>query len=137
MMIETKQNNNVQKYYIAINSRGDVEKIYNSAKELVAQYSYDTWGKVISISDNKGNEITSPNHIGNLNPIRYRGYYYDEEIGLYYLGAYQALVELVFQGVLRGLPTLDHAHISCDIRRSYGWILICVDIGGICNGEKT
>ena len=29
--------------------------------------------------------ITNPEHIGNLNPFRYRGYYYDEETALYYL----------------------------------------------------
>jgi RHS repeat-associated protein len=25
------------------------------------------------------------NHIGNINPMRYRGYYYDRDLGLYYL----------------------------------------------------
>jgi len=44
------------------------------------------------------------------------------------LGAYQTPVELVVQGVLRGLPTLDHAHISCDIRRPYGWIFVYADL---------
>ena len=34
-----------------------------------------------------GNEITNPAHIGHINPIRYRGYYYDTETGLYYLRA--------------------------------------------------
>ena len=29
--------------------------------------------------------ITSSTHIANVNPIRYRGYYYDTEISLYYL----------------------------------------------------
>ena len=32
-----------------------------------------------------GNDITDPNNIGNLNPFRYRGYFYDVETGLYYL----------------------------------------------------
>ena len=40
---------------------------------------------MISITDNNGNAITNPNHIGNLNPFRYRGYYYDTESGFYYL----------------------------------------------------
>ncbi len=35
--------------------------------------------------DKDGNDITSATHIGNLNPFRYRGYYYDTETGLYYL----------------------------------------------------
>ena len=32
-----------------------------------------------------GTENTSSTFIGNVNPIRYRGYYYDAEFGLYYL----------------------------------------------------
>ena len=72
-------------YYYTHNSRGDIVGIYNGAGELKAHYEYDAWGNVISITDNNGNAITSPNHIGNLNPFRYRGYYQDTETGLYYL----------------------------------------------------
>ena len=32
-----------------------------------------------------GFEITDNNHIGILNPLRYRSYYYDHGIGLYFL----------------------------------------------------
>ena len=50
----------------------------------MVKYSYDAWGncKVLNAS---GAEITDANHIGNLNPFRYRGYYYDTETKLYYL----------------------------------------------------
>ena len=72
-------------YYYTHNSRGDIVEIYNGAGELKAHYEYDAWGNVVSITDNNGNAITSPNHIGNLNPFRYRGYYYDTESGFYYL----------------------------------------------------
>ena len=72
-------------YYYTHNSRGDIVEIYNGAGELKAHYEYDAWGNVISITDNNGNAITNPNHIGNLNPFRYRGYYQDTETGLYYL----------------------------------------------------
>ena len=72
-------------YYYTHNSRGDIIGIYNGAGELKAHYEYDAWGNVISITDNNGNAITNPNHIGNLNPFRYRGYYYDTESGFYYL----------------------------------------------------
>ena len=50
----------------------------------MVQYWYDAWGnhKVVNSS---GVEITDQNHIGNLNPFRYRGYYYDRETGLYFL----------------------------------------------------
>lgn len=42
-------------------------------------YSYDSWG---SISSTDGTMASS---LGKLNPLRYRGYCYDEETGLYYL----------------------------------------------------
>ena len=50
----------------------------------MVKYSYDAWGncKVLNAS---GAEITDANHIGNLNPFRYRSYYYDTETKLYYL----------------------------------------------------
>ena len=50
----------------------------------MTQYLYDPWG-VPTVTYPGGTVITNPEHIGNLNPFRYRGYYYDEEIGLYYL----------------------------------------------------
>jgi len=65
--------------YVMTNSQGDVLRIYGGAGELYATYEYDAWGKLVSITDNT--EIG----IGINNPIRYRGYYYDTETGLYYL----------------------------------------------------
>ena len=50
----------------------------------MVKYSYDAWG-YNGVSDINGTEITDENHIGNLNPFRYRGYYYDTETKLYYL----------------------------------------------------
>lgn len=41
----------------------------------------------ISIIDNNGNIITNNNHIVNINPFRYRSYYYDKETNLYYLNS--------------------------------------------------
>ena len=40
--------------------------------------SYDAWGRLLN---------SSTNQIFKANPIRYRGYYYDTESGLYYLGS--------------------------------------------------
>lgn len=59
--------------------------LYNGNGDLVAQYEYDTWGNVLSVKNASGAAITDPNHVGNLNPFRYRGYYLDTETGLYYL----------------------------------------------------
>ena len=88
-------------YYYTHNSRGDIVGIYNGVGELKAHYEYDAWGNVISITDNNGNAITNPNHIGNLNPFRYRGYYQDTETGLYYL-------------MSRYYDTITHRFINAD-----------------------
>lgn len=47
-------------------------------------FAYDAWGTCVVVN-NDGAEIADANHIGNLNPFRYRGYYYDVETKLYYL----------------------------------------------------
>ncbi len=67
---------------------GDVTHIYTTDGTLVARYAYDAWGNH-KIYDVNGNEVTKSmsDHIGNINPIRYRGYYYDTETELYYLEA--------------------------------------------------
>ena len=54
-------------------------------QSLFATYEYDAWGKLISVKDASGNTITSDSNFAILNSIRYRGYYYDTESGLYYL----------------------------------------------------
>ena len=56
---------------------GDVISIITHWGESYGSYTYDAWGNVISQSGS----------IASLNPIRYRGYYYDAETGLYYLGS--------------------------------------------------
>ena len=72
-------------YYFLTNAKGDVELIYGGSGVVLARYTYDSWGNTISIKDGNGEEITDPTNIALLNPIRYRGYYYDSETGLYYL----------------------------------------------------
>ncbi|MBQ7444862.1 MAG: hypothetical protein IJS71_02845 [Clostridia bacterium] len=73
-------------YRYVRNIQGDVTHIINSSGAVVAVYTYDTWGSVVSIKDGSGNDITNDTtSIGYINPIRYRGYYYDKETGFYYL----------------------------------------------------
>ena len=79
------QNGTEYMVYAVCNMRGDVEDLYWGSGNLACHYTYDTWGNVISVTDINGKEITNANHIGLMNPIRYRGYYYDSEIGMYYL----------------------------------------------------
>ena len=64
-------------YYYVLNLQGDVMSIITHWGESYGSYTYDAWGNVLSVSGD----------IANLNPIRYRGYYYDSETGLYYLGS--------------------------------------------------
>ena len=72
-------------YYYAHNWRGDITSIYDAGGNVVAKYEYDAWGNVLTVTNSNNSEITDPNHIANLNPFRYRSYYYDSESGLYYL----------------------------------------------------
>ena len=39
------------------------------------------------MQDGNGQEITSAEYITNLNPFRYRGYYFDSDTGLYYISS--------------------------------------------------
>ena len=65
---------------------GDVTELADRYGNPVAMYTYDPWGAVTSVTDANGNDVSSdPTHIANINPIRYRGYYYDTETGFYFL----------------------------------------------------
>ena len=66
-------------YFYNLNLQGDVVGIYDSTGAEVVNYTYDEWGKILSVTG------TLAGTIGQINPIRYRGYYYDSETGFYYL----------------------------------------------------
>ena len=83
--VRYKNGSTATDYYFVCNWRGDVIRIYDGAGAVVANYNYDAWGNVISVTDANGAAITDSTHIANVNPLRYRGYYYDSETGLYYL----------------------------------------------------
>ena len=105
--------NDVEYYYIK-NAQNDVIAIADKDGKVALKYSYDAWGKVISITDRNGNDINNlkinkfdpttgetiteydengnvivPVHpyvrLAHINPILYRSYYYDKETGWYYL----------------------------------------------------
>ena len=80
---------NYDEYYYQKNLQGDVTKIYKfdygtNSLTLAARYEYDAYGNH-KVQDANGNENKNADFIGNINPIRYRSYYYDVETGLYYL----------------------------------------------------
>ena len=60
-------------------TQGDVICIVDTSGKTVSEYTYNGWGEILNVSNAKDSEI------GTLNPIRYRGYYYDSELNMYYL----------------------------------------------------
>ncbi len=79
--------NNTIYFYIK-NMQDDIIGILDENYNVVAKYSYDSWGNMLSIIDDVGNDISNDNsHIANINPFRYRSYYYDKETKLYYLNS--------------------------------------------------
>jgi len=64
-------------YYYVTNLQGDVVKIVDASGTSQAEYSYNAWGQVISATGT----------LAAVNPIRYRGYYYDKETELYYVSS--------------------------------------------------
>ena len=72
-------------YIYRRNIQGDIIGIYDSLGNEVGGYAYDSYGKCyIRYKENSSDKEKT---ILNINPFRYRGYYYDNETGLYYLNA--------------------------------------------------
>ena len=68
-------------YYYVYNLQGDVLGLIDEIGEVVVEYTYDSWGNILSVTGSMASTL------GVDNPFRYRGYYYDEESGLYYLNS--------------------------------------------------
>lgn len=66
-------------YYYILNQQGDVIRIVNDSGATVAEYTYNSWGEILDTYNAENCNL------GTLNPIRYRGYYYDAELNMYYL----------------------------------------------------
>lgn len=62
-------------YYYVANLQGDVMQLVNSSGTAVASYEYDPYGNIVSQSGD----------MAEINPLRYRSYYFDSESSLYYL----------------------------------------------------
>ncbi len=82
--------------------RGDVVELLDASGQAFAAYRYDAWGNPLGQGnagkgvwaqgtvDNENHEVISPEvatKIAQRQPLRYAGYCYDSESGLYYLSA--------------------------------------------------
>jgi RHS repeat-associated protein len=68
-----------KEYYYIRNSQGDIIALVDDTGTQVVSYSYNSWGKLITLSGEMAESV------GAINPYRYRSYRYDSETKLYYL----------------------------------------------------
>ena len=123
-------------YFYALNQQGDVVKIFRPVavtdatgnttgytEKTYATYTYDAWGKLIGITNSAGTSIinkqTTSTSLANLNPLRYRGYYYDNETGFYYLQS-------------RYYDPVNHRFINADIYSSTGQGFVGTNMFAYC-----
>ena len=66
-------------YFYIRNIQNDVIALIDEDGNEVVHYTYDSWGKILSITGSLKDTV------GQQNPFRYRGYLYDTETGMYYL----------------------------------------------------
>lgn len=69
-------------FYYVVNGQGDVTGITDSSGNLQLSYYYDAWGNS-SYTVASGAEYAST--LLTINPLLYRGYVLDREVGMYYL----------------------------------------------------
>ena len=72
--------NGVEYYYVK-NLQGDIIGLVDGSGAWVVRYRYDAWGRVLSVTGNLAATL------GQDNPLRYRGYFYDVETGFYYVSS--------------------------------------------------
>ena len=99
-------------YYYVLNLQGDVVKLIQANGHVVAQYTYDAWGYILS----SGGDLAA------INPLRYRGYYYDNETGFYYLQS-------------RYYDPANRRFISADVYASTGQGFLGTNMFAYCNNK--
>ena len=77
------EGNATNDYIYVRNPFGDIVGLAEGST-IKALYVYDAWGNH-KVYNPDGTENASSTFVGNINPFRYRGYYFDPETGLYYL----------------------------------------------------
>ena len=72
--------NNAEYYYVK-NLQGDVIEIVDKNGTSVVEYYYDAWGNLVNTTGSLKDTV------GKANLIRYRSYYFDDDMGFYYLNS--------------------------------------------------
>lgn len=101
-------------YYYVLNLQGNVVKLVTESGAVAASYEYDAWGNILSSSGSKAE----------INPLRYRGYYYDTETGFYYLQS-------------RYYDPVTHRFINADSYSSTGQGIIGYNMFAYCNNSPV
>ena len=68
-------------YYYIRDGLMSITGLVDANGGAVVNYRYDSWGKLISITGSMAGTL------GKDNPYRFKGYYYDEETGFYYISS--------------------------------------------------
>jgi RHS repeat-associated protein len=66
-------------YFYRKNAQNDIIALLDNNGTVVVKYKYDAWGKCVVDAS------TTNTTLANLNPFRYRSYYFDTETGFYFL----------------------------------------------------
>ena len=101
-------------YYYVLNLQGDVVKLISASGTVYANYTYNAWGEILSSSGT----------MAEINPLRYRGYYYDRETGWYYLQS-------------RYYDPSMHRFINADTFASTGQGLLGCNMFAYCNNNPV
>ena len=78
----TDDENTWEIYWFEKNLQGDIVAVYNQAGTKLVSYKYDAWGNTTTSYHNGGASTKAAD-----NPFTYRGYYYDTDLEMYYLGS--------------------------------------------------
>ena len=70
-------------FWFEKNLQGDIVAVYDQNGNKSVSYTYDAWGNFTTTYHNGA----SSSSIAAKNPFRYRGYYYDADLGLYYVSS--------------------------------------------------
>ena len=114
-------------YFYALNAQGDVEGLFRVTLNgktgkyehtWYGRYTYDAWGNVTATT--AAGNVPGVNTLVYRNPIRYRGYVYDNETGWYYLQS-------------RYYDPANHRFINADSLASTGQSFTGTNMFAYCN----